>query len=190
VEVVVAAAEEEELAQGSVPAVAAPVECPAAAGQVLAASAPGAARARQVNPAVSGKAAEGVQGPEAVWELVASRAAARGRVVREVAWGSEVVLDPAVEVEAVAQARELGAGVVPAAEVAQVWAAAPVLVVARVRGLAVALVPGAVEVGSVPVEAQAQHLGAAAQVQEEVEGELGSAAPVEVEPLKRRQANG
>jgi hypothetical protein len=103
-------------------------------------------------------------------------------VVRAVAWVSEVVLDPEVDVEAVAQARELGAGVVPAAEVAQVWAAAPVLVVA--------LAPGAVEVGSVQVEAQAQELGAAAQVQEQVEGELGSAAPVEVEPLKRRQANG
>lgn len=177
-----AAAEEEELAQGSVPAVAAPVECPAAAGQVLAASAPGAARARQVNPAASGKAAEGVQGPEAVWAVAASREAARGRVVRAVAWGSEVVLDPAVDVEAVAQARELGAGVVPAAEVAQVWAAAPVLVVA--------LAPGAVEVGSVQVEAQAQELGAAAQVQERVEGEPVSAAPVEAELLKRRQANG
>lgn len=179
---------EEELVQASVPAEAAPVECLAAAGQVPAALVPEAARGRQANPAASGKAAEGVQGPEAVWALAASREAARGRVVQAVAWVSEVVLDPAVEVEAVAQAREVGVGVVLAAVVAQVWEAARVLAVTPVREPAVVLAPAAVEVGSVQVEAQ--ELGGAAQVREQVEGELGSVAPVEADLLKQRQANG
>ena len=147
-----------ELVQGSDLVAAARVECPAVVVRALAALVLVAAQAQPVNPAASGKAEEAARVPEVAWELGAFREAARGVAGPEVGVQLRAVDAAAVAVEQVkAQGVDQAAAValVSAAEVGRVWAVAPVLVVAQVRVRVVALVPGAVEVGPVQVEAQA-----------------------------------
>ena len=147
-----------ELVQGSDLVAAARVECPAAVVRELAVLVLVAAQAQPVNPVASGKAAEAAQDPEVVWELGAFLEAVQGVAGPEVGVLVRVVDAAAVAVE---QVQALGAdqvavvALVSAAEVGRVWVAARVLAAAQARALVVALVPGAVEVGLVQVEAQA-----------------------------------